>query len=61
FKEHWNDILSWFDSPLSTAFIEKLNSLIQAAKRKARGYRREGYFITMAYLLGAKLDFGLPT
>lgn len=60
-KAHWDGILSWFDSHLTTGFIEGMNSLIQAAKSKARGYRSERNFITISYLLGAKLDFGLPT
>lgn len=60
-KAHWDGILSWFDSHLSTGFIEGMNSLIQAAKSKARGYRSDRNFIAMAYLLGAKLDFKLPT
>lgn len=39
---------------LQKAF-ELLNSIIQAAKRKARGYKFE-YFKEMAYLLTGKLD-----
>ena len=60
-KEHWDGILNWFDSKLTTGFIEGMNSLIQAAKSKARGYRTDRNIIAMAYLLGAKLDFKLPT
>jgi transposase len=60
-KAHWDGVLSWFDSHLTTGFIEGMNSLIQAAKSKARGYRSDRNIITMAYLLGAKLDFRLPT
>ncbi|MCP3670401.1 MAG: transposase, partial [Gammaproteobacteria bacterium] len=41
--------------------IEGMNGLIQAAKSKARGYRSNKNFIAMAYLLGAKLEFNLPT
>jgi hypothetical protein len=36
-----------------------LNSLLQAAKRKARGYRLHKTFITMAYLIAGKLDLGV--
>ena len=31
--------------------------LIQAAKRKARGYRKHESLITIAYLIAGKLDF----
>jgi len=36
-KNHWNGILSWFDSKLSNGFIEAINGLIQSVKRRARG------------------------
>lgn len=35
-KNHWNGILAWFNSKLSTGFIEAMNGLAQAAKRRAR-------------------------
>jgi len=60
-KRHWDGILSWFDSHLTNALLEGLNSLVQAAKSRARGYRSNRNFIAMAYLIGAKLEFDLPT
>jgi transposase len=60
-KNHWNGILSWFDSNLSNGFIEVINGLIQSAKRRARGYRSTKNLINMAYLIAGKLDFRLPT
>ena len=60
-KNHWNGILSWFDSQLSNGFIEAVNGLIQAAKRRARGYRTTKNLINMACLIAGKLDFRLPT
>lgn len=60
-KEHWNGILAWFDSKLSNGFLEAVNGLIQAAKRRARGYRSTKNLINMAYLIAGKLDFRLPT
>ena len=53
-------ILRWFTSHLTNAVMEGLNSLLQAAKRKARGYRLRKTFITIAYLIAGKLDFGIP-
>jgi transposase len=60
-KEHWNGILSWFDSKLSNGYVEAVNGLLQAAKRRARGYRSTKNLINMAYLIAGKLDFRLPT
>lgn len=56
-QEHWNGILSHFDSELSTGFLEGINSLIQAAKARARGYRNPKNLITMAYIIAGKLNF----
>jgi len=60
-KAHWDGVLNWFDSHLTSGFIEGMNGLIQAAKNRARGYRSDKNFITMAYLLGGKFNFNLPT
>ena len=60
-KNHWNGILTWFDSKLSTGFLEAVNGLVQSAKRRARGYRSTKNLINMAYLIAGKFDFRLPT
>ena len=54
---HWNGILSYFDSALTTGFLEGINSLIQSAKARARGYRNPRNMISMAYLIAGKLKF----
>ena len=59
-KEHWAGILAWFDSKLSNGYVEAINGLIQAAKRRARGYKTTKNLINMAYLIAGRLDFGLP-
>jgi transposase len=38
-KRHWDGILRWFTSKINNGILEGINSLIQAAKVKARGYR----------------------
>ena len=58
-RNHGKGILHWFTSHLTNAVLEGLNSLLQAAKRKARGYRLHKTFITMAYLIAGKLDLGI--
>jgi hypothetical protein len=35
--------------------------MVQSAKARARGYRTDKNLIAMIYLIGGKLDFGLPT
>lgn len=60
-KRHWEGILNWFESKLTIGLLEGVNSLLQAAKARARGYRSVRNLIAMAYLLAGKLNFGLPT
>jgi len=60
-KNHWDGVLNWFDSQLTSGLVEGFNSLLQAAKARARGYRNNDNFIAMAYLLGSRLNFALPT
>jgi len=55
-KNHWNGVLNWFSSNLNNGILEGLNSVIQAAKRKARGYRSLKNFAIMIYLVGGKLN-----
>ncbi len=40
--------------------LEGVNSLVQAAQSRARGYRNVHPFISMVYLLAGKLEFRLP-
>lgn len=60
-KEHWAGVLRWFVSRISNGVLEAINSLIQSAKAKARGFRNSRYLITMVYLIAGKLDFKLPS
>ena len=46
---------------MSNGILEGINSLVQAAKARARGYRTARNLITMIYLIAGKLDFSLPT
>jgi len=59
-KKHWDGVLRWFTSRISNGVLEAINSLIQSAKAKARGFRSTEYLITMVYLIAGKLDFKLP-
>jgi transposase len=62
-KRHWKGVLRWYDSKVSNGILEGLNSLVQAAKAKARGYRTFKNLKTIIYMLTGKLDYskvGLP-
>ena len=59
-KHHWDGILRWFDSKIANGLIEGINSLVQAAKAKARGYRSTRNLKAIVYLLAGKLDLKLP-
>lgn len=56
-KEHWDGILSHFESTLNSGFLEGINSLIQSAKTRARGYRNLDNMIAIAYVIAGKLNF----
>ena len=58
--EHAEGVLRWFWSGFSNGLLEGINSLIQAAKAKARGYRTTRNLLNIAYLIAGKLDFALP-
>ena len=55
-KRHWDGILRWFNSKIANGLIEGINSLVQAAKAKARGYRSTRNLKAMIYLVTGKLD-----
>lgn len=56
-KAHWEGVLQWKRSQLNNGLLEGLNSLIQAAKAKARGFRTFRYFRIVAFLVTGNLDF----
>jgi transposase len=58
---HRDGILGWFDSTIANGLIEGINSLVQAAKAKARGYRSTRTLKAITYLIAGKLDLRLPT
>ena len=58
---HRDGILAWFGSRIANGLIEGINSLLQAAKAKARGYRTLKNHVAITYLVAGKLDLRLPT
>lgn len=57
---HKDKILAYFSNRLTNAICEGINSLVQAAKRKARGYRTLQGYIAMIYLIAGKLKLEVP-
>ena len=55
-RQHAAKILRVLKNDLTTAVMEGINSLVQAARARARGYRNPENFITMIYLIAGKLD-----
>lgn len=59
-RENRRGILNYYRRRLTSAVIEGFNSLVQAARARARGYRNSATFQTMIYLIGGRLRFNLP-
>ena len=57
-QSHWDGVIRWHHTRVSNGLLEGLNSLIQAAKRRARGYRSARNYKTMIYLVAGKLNPG---
>jgi transposase len=55
-KAYKQEILAYFSARITNAIAEGINSMIQAAKRKARGYRTFRGFACMIYLVAGKLS-----
>ena len=64
FEEHLPRIIHRWESLLCTARLEGLNSLFQADRARARGYRNTMNFVMTIYLIGTPimelLSFAFP-
>jgi transposase len=58
--DHWEGVLRWHWTKINNGVLEGINSLVQASKRRARGYRNKQNLIAMIYLIAGRLDFS-PT
>ena len=52
---HLDAIIIFAQSRVTNAFMEWLNSIFSAVKRKARGFRYNQYLICMLYFIAGKL------
>ena len=58
-KRHYDGVLKWFESKINNGILEGLNSIIQACKAKARGYKTTKNFKIIAYLVTGDLKLKL--
>jgi transposase len=59
-KAHWSGIINYIESKINNGILEGLNSKIQLAKKRARGYRNVNNFTNMIYFTCGKLKFDYP-
>jgi len=57
---HKDNILSYFNNRLTNAICEGINSMVQAMKRKARGYHTFESYAAIIYLVAGKLTLDTP-
>ena len=55
-RKHWSGVLRWYHSRISNGILEGLNSLVQSAKSKARGFKTFRNFSTIIFLITGDLD-----
>lgn len=60
-KNHWDGVLRFVTSRITNGILEGINSKVQLARNRARGYRSVEYFKTMIYLVAGKLNLSVPT
>jgi transposase len=56
-RNHFDGIVAWTQTRQTNGFIEAINGLFQAAKRKARGFVRFSTMRTVLFLIAGKINF----
>ena len=56
-RRHLEGIVAWAQTRQTNGFLEAINGLFQAAKRRARGYTRLSTIKTVIFLIAGKLNF----
>lgn len=59
-KAHWSGVINYIGARINNGILEGINSKIQLAKKRARGYRNMDNFINMIYFIAGKLKFDYP-
>ena len=56
-RAHLEGIVAWAQTRQTNGFVEAINGLFQAAKRRARGFTRIDTIRTVIFLIAGRLDF----
>ena len=56
-RRHLEGIVAWAQTRQTNGFLEAINGLFQAAKRRARGFSRLSTIKSVIFLIAGKLDF----
>lgn len=56
-RAHLEGIVAWAQTRQTNGFLEAINGLFQAAKRRARGFTRIDTIRTVIFLIAGRLDF----
>jgi transposase len=56
-RTHFDGVIAWAQTRQTNGFLEAINGLFQAAKRKARGYGRFQTMRVVIFLVAGNLDF----
>ena len=56
-RTHLEGIVAWAQTRQTNGFLEAINGLFQASKRRARGFTRLTTIKTVIFLIAGKLDF----
>ena len=56
-RSHLEGIVAWAQTRQTNGFLEAINGLFQAAKRRARGFTRIDTIKTVIFLIAGNLDF----
>ena len=56
-RNHLQGIVAWAQTRQTNGFLEAINGLFQAAKRRARGFIRLSTIKTVVFLIAGKLNF----
>ena len=59
-KAHWFGIVNYFESKLTNGILEGINSKIQLAKKRVRGFRNIYNYKNIIMFLCGKLKFDYP-
>jgi transposase len=59
-RTNWSGIVHFVKSRITNGIVEGINSKVQLAKRRTRGYSNINNFINMILFLCGKLKFSYP-